>query len=141
LPEPAWEDLISGLRSGLTGSLGIELLSASAEGAAGRIPNDGRTRQPMGLLHGGAYASLAETLASVAGLAAAGYPERIVVGQQVSLSLLRPSRADWVHGRAAPRHVGRTSQVWDVEMRDGEEGEGPVLALARVTLAAAAREP
>jgi 1,4-dihydroxy-2-naphthoyl-CoA hydrolase len=130
-----WDEIRAALEGGLTGALGIEVGEVTASGASGRMPNDGRTQQPMGLVHGGAYAALAETLASLGSLAAAEWPDKGAVGQQVSLNLLRPARSPWIVGVAQPRHLGRTSHVWDVEMRDGEEEDAPLAALARVTLA------
>jgi uncharacterized protein (TIGR00369 family) len=112
--------------------LGFELLELTGESCTGRFAVEQRVKQPYGLVHGGAYAALAETMASwatVAGVAADG---NIAVGMSNSTTFLRPVMSGQVHAGAKPRHRGRTTWVWDVEFTDDE---GRVCAISRVTLA------
>jgi 1,4-dihydroxy-2-naphthoyl-CoA hydrolase len=88
-------------------------------------------RQPFGIVHGGAYASLAESLCSRATYESVG-PEEIALGQANDTKFLRPASAGAVTAEAIARHRGRTSWVWDVEMRDED---GRLLALTRMTIA------
>ncbi len=88
-------------------------------------------RQPFGIVHGGAYASLAESLCSRATFEAVG-PENIALGQSNDTKFLRPCSSGTVSAVATARHRGRTSWVWDVEMSDDE---GRLLALTRMTIA------
>ena len=90
--------------------LGDDLLEAT-------MPVDDRTRQPCGLLHGGASVVLAESLGSVAGyLCTEG--EQKVVGVEVNANHLRPVREGRVRGVCRPLHVGRRNQVWQIEIFD-----------------------
>ena len=88
-------------------------------------------RQPMGIVHGGAYAAMAETLASATTLRAV-QREGIAVGQSNHTSFLRPVTEGTVHAEARRRHRGRTSWVWDVDFTDDE---GASARSSRVTMA------
>lgn len=113
-------------------TLGFEGFEFDGEGTArARMPIGDSVRQPFGIVHGGAYASLAESLCSRATYEAVG-PENIALGQANATSFLRPASAGTVHAEATARHSGRTSWVWDVEMRDDEDR---LLALTRMTIA------
>lgn len=112
------------------GHLGIELTELGADFLRGRMPVDARTRQPYGLLHGGASALLAETLGSIAaGLC-------IETGQAVGIELncnhVRGITDGWVTGTARPLHVGRSTQVWDIRIDDPA---GRLVCASRLTLA------
>ncbi|HEV2362912.1 MAG TPA: hotdog fold thioesterase [Caulobacteraceae bacterium] len=124
---------LSALHGGdINGRLGIEVTGVGPDWLEGRMPVDERTRQPAGVLHGGASVVLAETLGS----AAAGHtvdPEKFFcVGQDVNANHLGAVREGWVTGRASPFHLGRTSQVWGIEIRDGQ---GRLACIARLTVA------
>ena len=88
--------------------------------------------QPMGIVHGGVYAAIAESLASLG--TADGVIERgkVPLGMSNNTSFLRPVTAGYVHARAEALHRGRTSWVWDVEMRNDD---GKLCATSRVTIA------
>ncbi|KOR02678.1 1,4-dihydroxy-2-naphthoyl-CoA hydrolase [Pluralibacter gergoviae] len=90
--------------------LGDDLLEAT-------MPVDDRTRQPFGLLHGGASVVLAESLGSVAGYLCTE-DEQKVVGVEVNANHLRPVREGRVRGVCRPLHVGRRNQVWQIEIFD-----------------------
>jgi 1,4-dihydroxy-2-naphthoyl-CoA hydrolase len=113
-------------------ALGFELLELEPDRARGRFPVEDRVRQPYGIVHGGAYAALAETICSAATHMAVAGDGRMAVGQSNHTSFLRPVSSGMVHAEAVPRHRGRTSWVWDVEFTDDE---GRVCALTRMTLA------
>jgi uncharacterized protein (TIGR00369 family) len=113
----------------LGAKLGIELLEVTAERVVGRMPVEGNT-QPFGQLHGGATAVLAETLASVGGFTASG--GQLTLGIEIKVNHLRPVSSGWVTGTAVPLHVGRTTQVWEMRIRDAE---GRLVAFSTCTLA------
>ena len=99
---------------------------------SGHLPVRPRVCQPMGIVHGGVYAAMAETLASM-GTAVGVRPEgRVPLGMSNNTSFLRPVREGTVHGLAVAIHRGRTTWVWDVEMRDDD---ARLCATARVTIA------
>jgi 1,4-dihydroxy-2-naphthoyl-CoA hydrolase len=112
--------------------LGFELLETSAEGCRGRFSVDRRVQQPMGLVHGGAYAALAESMVSVTTHLAMEGNGSIVIGQSNHTTFLRPVTTGRVHAEGRPLHRGRTSWVWDVDFTDDE---GRLCATTRVILA------
>lgn len=113
-------------------TLGFEGYEFDGEASArARLPVTDAIRQPFGIVHGGAYAALAESLCSRATYDVVG-PQSIAVGQSNESSFLRPTSSGTVHAAATARHRGRTSWVWDVEMSDDE---GRLLALSRLTIA------
>jgi uncharacterized protein (TIGR00369 family) len=116
----------------LDGTLGFELLEAGADLARGRFAATERTMQPYGLVHGGAFAALAESLASAATARAVAGEGMIAVGMSNHTSFLRPVLAGTVHGEAHRRHRGRSTWLWEVDFHDDE---GRLCALARVTIA------
>ena len=97
--------------------LGIEFLEVGDDFVRGRVPVDARTRQPYGILHGGVSVVLAETLGSC-GAAYACPPGQRAVGLDINANHLRSAAAGWVTGTARPLHVGRSTQVWQIELVD-----------------------
>jgi 1,4-dihydroxy-2-naphthoyl-CoA hydrolase len=95
--------------------LGIEVHTILDDGLVARMPVDARTRQPMGLLHGGVSVVLAETLGSL-GAYFACPPGQVTVGLDINANHLRAVRSGWVTGTAKPVHLGRTTHVWAIEI-------------------------
>lgn len=112
--------------------LGFCVDFADAEAARGHFEVADRVRQPFGIVHGGAYAAMAETLASVATYMQVKDGGEIAVGQSNHTSFLRPVSEGTVHAQARRRHRGRTSWVWEVDFTDDR---GRLCALTRVTMA------
>ena len=100
------------------------------------MPVDARTHQPYGLLHGGASVALAETLGSSAGMLVAG--GNAVVGLEINANHLRAVRSGTVTGTARPLHVGRSTQVWQIEI---EDEAGRAVCISRITLAVLPQPP
>lgn len=122
-------------RQTLVGTLGIELTEAGADYLRGTMPVDTRTRQPFGLLHGGASVALAETLGSVAGnhCVADGH---MVVGVEINANHLRAITDGVVTGTARPLHTGRSTQVWEIRI---EDEQARLICVSRITLAVVPR--
>ena len=116
----------------LDGTLGFEVVEAGPELARGRFAVTERTMQPYGLVHGGAYAALAESLASMGTALAVADDGMIAVGLSNHTSFLRPVTTGSVHAEARRRHRGRTTWLWEADFSDDE---GRLCALARVTIA------
>jgi 1,4-dihydroxy-2-naphthoyl-CoA hydrolase len=112
--------------------LGFELLEADGERCRARVAAERRVQQPFGLVHGGTYAALAETMVSWATVIAVGPDGNFAVGQSNSTTFLRPVTSGHVHAEGTPRHRGRTTWVWDVDFTDDD---GRLCATSRVTLA------
>lgn len=111
--------------------LGIEFLEVGDDYIRARVPVDARTRQPYGLLHGGVSVVLAETLGSVA--AASCCPEGWrAVGLDINANHVRGATEGWVTGTVRPVHVGRTTQVWAIELHDEA---GRLTCVSRITMA------
>jgi len=96
-----------------------------------RMPVDMRTHQPMGLLHGGASVLLAETLGSCGAAFAAPAGHR-AVGLDINANHLRGASTGWVVGTARPVHVGRATQVWQIDIADEA---GKLVCVSRLTVA------
>ncbi len=109
--------------------LGIEIVEAGPDRVVARMPVDGNT-QPYGLLHGGATASLCETVASFGTALAAG-PGRLVVGVELNVNHLRAVRGGSVTATGLPLHIGRSTAVWDMKVHDDK---GSLVAVSRLTL-------
>ena len=111
--------------------LGIVFTEVGADFVRGTMPVDERTRQPYGLLHGGASVLLAETLGSSAGNLCV--PEgKVCVGIEINANHVRAARSGVVTGTARPVHVGGRTQVWEIRIED-EAGE--LVCISRLTLA------
>ena len=115
--------------------LGIRFTEIGPDFLRATMPVDERTRQPYGLLHGGASVLLAETLGSTAGGLSVDEGQG-VVGIEINANHLRGVRDGEVTGTARPLHVGRSTQVWEIRI---EDGRGRLACISRLTLAVVAR--
>lgn len=120
-------------RPTLADALGIELTALTDDYLEGRMPVDGRTHQPMGLLHGGASVALAETLGSVAAATKLDPTKQACVGLEINANHIKGVREGYVIGRATALHVGRSTQVW--EIRITHEETGALVCISRITMA------
>ena len=111
--------------------LGIEFLEVGDDFIRARVPVDARTRQPVGILHGGVSVVLAETLGSC-GAASAAAPGQQVVGLDINANHIRSVSSGWVVGTTRPVHIGRSTHVWQIEMRDES---GRLTCVSRITMA------
>ena len=111
--------------------LGIEFLEVGDDFITGRLPVDARTVQPYGVMHGGVNVVLAETLGSCGAIYCAP-PGHRVVGLDINANHLRGVSSGWVTGKATPVHVGRSTQVWHIELRDDA---GRLTCVSRLTMA------
>ena len=115
-------------------ALGIVFTEIGPDFVRGTMPVDGRTRQPYGLLHGGASVLLAETLGSSAGNLCVE-PGEIAVCIEINANHLAAVRDGEVIGTARPLHVGRRTQVWEIHI---EDDAGRLVCVSRLTLAVVA---
>jgi 1,4-dihydroxy-2-naphthoyl-CoA hydrolase len=116
----------------LPGQLGIEFTSATDDSVTARMPVDERTRQPAGMLHGGASVVLAETLATWGATFAADRRAKHCVGLEINANHVRPVESGYVVGTARPAHIGRTTQIWEVRIVDEKD---KLVCVSRVTMA------
>ena len=113
-------------------TLGIELLELTKERVVATMPVDERTRQPFGILHGGASVALAETVASLAGTMNVDLEKFNVVGLEINANHIRAKSEGIVTGTATPIHIGRSTQIWEIRIVD--EQQRPI-CISRCTLA------
>ena len=111
--------------------LGIEFLEVGDDFIRARVPVDARTRQPYGLLHGGVSVVLAETLGSCGAAFAAPEGHR-AVGLDINANHLTGTTSGWVTGITRPVHIGRSTQVWAIELRNDA---GELTCVSRITMA------
>lgn len=111
---------------------GLEVEEASDDLVRGRVRVREEVTQPVGIVHGGVYASIAEALASLGTNVGVGPEGNIGLGMSNYSSFLRPVREGFVHAEARRRHRGRTTWVWDVDLTDDD---GRLCATSRVTIA------
>ena len=111
--------------------LGIEFLEVGDDFIKARVPVDQRTKQPYGLLHGGVSVVLAETLGSCGAACAAPEGYR-AVGLDINANHLKGATGGWVTGITRPIHIGRTTQVWQIDLRNDA---GELTCVSRITMA------
>ena len=112
-------------------TLGIAFTEIGPDYLRATMPVDARTRQPYGLLHGGASVLLAETLGSMSGMLCIRENE-ICVGIEINANHIRGARDGFVTGTARPLHVGGRTQVWEIRV---EDERGRLVCISRLTLA------
>ena len=110
--------------------LGVEVVEIGDDYLRARMPVDHRTRQPFGLLHGGASAVLAESLGSWSSYLCTPPGEYQVLGLEINLSHLRSASSGFVFGTARPVRLGRLVHVWDIRITDEDDA---LLSIARLT--------
>jgi uncharacterized protein (TIGR00369 family) len=111
---------------------GLEILEMREEAARARVRVRDDLKQPMGLVHGGVYAAIAESLASIATAVAVGGEDKFATGLSNQTSFLRPITDGTIHATAVRKHRGRTTWVWEVEMTDDQDR---LCVLTRMTIA------
>ncbi len=114
----------------MLGHLGVEIIEMGDDFLRARMPVDHRTRQPFGLLHGGASAVLAESLGSWSSYLCTPPGEYQVLGLEINVSHLRPARSGYVYGTARPIRLGSMVHVWGIQVTDEEDA---LLSVSRLT--------
>ena len=130
--EHVLEKVNNSFQDTMMSALGIKITDFGESHISGKMPVDDRTKQPFGLLHGGASAAFAETLGSMGAGKHVDLEKYSVVGVELNSSHLKAVRAGWVFGKATPIRVGRTMQVWDIDIKNQE---GDLVCKSRLTLA------
>ena len=116
----------------MNAALGFEVDEVEPGRVTGHAPVTDKIRQPFGIVHGGAHATFAETLASVGTYMAVAEEGKVAMGMSNNTTFLRSLSEGTVHAEAVAFHKGSTTWIWDVTMRDDE---GRTVAVSRVTIA------
>jgi len=127
IPQLPWRDL-----PGFDGLYGLQIQTLNDEEVRAEVTVRDELRQPAGLVHGGVFASIAESIASAATARAVFEQGNSAQGLSNQTSFLRPILGGTIHADARPRHKGRTTWVWEVDITDDE---GRLCALIRMTIA------
>jgi len=118
--------------------LGIEWVEVGENFLKAKMPVDHRTKQPYGLLHGGASCVLAETIGSVASALVIDQSEAYCVGLEINANHIRSAKSGFVTGVAIPLHLGASTHVWDIKIYDERE---KMVCVSRLTVAVLKRQP
>lgn len=121
----------------LLGSLGIEITDLQKGKVTATMPVDERTRQPFGLLHGGASVALAETVASVGAFELVDKENEVVVGLEINANHIRAKKDGIVTAVGTVLHQGKTTMVWDIKITDENEN---LICVSRCTMAVIKRK-
>jgi 1,4-dihydroxy-2-naphthoyl-CoA hydrolase len=116
----------------LMNALGIEIVELQKGKVIATMPVDDRTRQPFGLLHGGASVALAETVASVGAYELVDQTTEAVVGLEINANHIRSKRDGLVTATGTVLHQGKTTMVWEIKIADEA---GKLLCISRCTIA------
>ena len=111
--------------------LGIEVTELGDDFVRGTMPVDDRTKQPFGILHGGASVALAETLASYAGFLTIDPKKYHIVGVEINANHLKMAKKGLVTGKCSPIKRGRSTQVWQTEITNDDD---ELVCISRITL-------
>lgn len=125
------ESLNSSRKNTLVEALGILITEIGDDYLCATMPVDHRTHQPMGIMHGGASVSLAETVGSIASFMCVD-DEHYCVGLDINANHLKAVRSGLVYATAKPIHLGRTTHVWDIQIKNEE---GKAVCISRLTMA------
>src|SRR5215471_16612509 len=112
--------------------LGIEWTEVGENYLKAKMPVDHRTIQPYGLLHGGASVTLAETIGSVASALIVDHTKFFCVGLEINANHISSAKQGFVIGTATPLHIGKSTHVWDIKIRDENE---KLVCVSRLTVA------
>ncbi|MCS7077623.1 MAG: hotdog fold thioesterase [Bacteroidia bacterium] len=121
----------------LVSHLGIEFTEVGSHYLCAKMPVDKRTKQPAGLLHGGASLTLAETLGSAAAYLCVNQEEFYCVGLEINANHIRSVTSGYVYGRAEPLHIGRKTHVWEIKIYDDSQR---LVCVSRHTVAVISKE-
>lgn len=125
-------EIREGGNRGLASTLGIEMIEIDPERIVATMPVDDRTRQPFGILHGGASVGLAETVASVAALLNIDREKYVAMGLEINANHVRAKSEGVVTAIGTPLHRGRTTQLWEIRIVDEQER---LVCISRCTIA------
>ncbi len=112
--------------------LGIEFTNITSEALTARMPVDHRTRQPMGLLHGGASVVLAESMGSVASYLCVDSEKHACVGLEINANHIKSAREGFVYGTVRSLHLGKRTHVWEIRVTNEQQ---QLVCISRLTVA------
>ncbi|TXE05574.1 hotdog fold thioesterase [Algoriphagus aquimarinus] len=130
--KPSLDQINQNGNNTMTAHLGIVFTEIGDNHLIATMPVDERTKQPMGLLHGGANVVLAETLGSVASSLTIDLNKQICVGLEINANHLKGVKSGLVTGTTSPIHIGKSTQVWEIKITNEQ---GQLCCISRITMA------
>lgn len=134
---PTLEEINQRRKGTMVEHVGIEITALGEDSITGRMPVDHRTKQPAGMLHGGASVALAESLGSIAANLVIDLEKFYCVGLEINANHVRPSAGGFVEGVATPLHLGKTTQIWEIKITQDDN----LVCISRLTMAVIKRAP
>lgn len=131
-PDISIEDLNKMGQNTLGSHLGIELTEVGKDFLSGKMPVDARTRQPYGILHGGASVVLAETLGSMASNFCVDQSKYVCVGLEINANHVKSVAEGFVYGKAQAVHIGKKTHIWDIRIVNEKK---ELVCISRLTIA------
>lgn len=131
-PDVTVEQVNQLMQGTLCSHVGMECTEVGSDYLVGKMPVDQRTRQPMGLLHGGASVALAETLGSIAANYCVDPATQYCVGLEINANHVRGITDGFVYGRATAVHIGKQTHIWEIRLTNQS---GQLVCLSRLTMA------
>jgi 1,4-dihydroxy-2-naphthoyl-CoA hydrolase len=131
-PEITTDILNESSKNSMVAHLGIFYTEVGENHISAKMPVDHRTRQPLGLLHGGASVTLAETLGSVAATFSVDHERFTCVGLEINANHIKQVTDGWVYGTAKPVHIGKSTQIWEIKINNDS---GDLVCISRLTMA------
>lgn len=126
------QDLNNFGKGSMSEHVGIVFTEITQHSLSAKMPVDKRTKQPYGLLHGGASVVLAETLGSVAAHCCIHPDKQYCVGLEINANHIRSVRDGYVYGMALPLHIGKKTQVWEIRITNEAK---QLVCVSRITMA------
>ena len=130
--KPSIESLQAMCANTMCEALGMEFTEVGEDFLVAKMPVDHRTKQPLGLLHGGASVALAETLGSIASALCLESPKRMPVGLEINANHLKSASSGFVTGKVTPIRVGKSVHVWNIEITNELK---ELVCISRLTVA------
>lgn len=130
--KPSLEELNKQGKNTMVSHLGIIFTDISDNSISATMPVDERTKQPMGLLHGGANVVLAETLGSIASSLTIDLESQTCVGLEINANHIKAVRSGIVKGTTTPIHIGRKTQIWEIKIFNEKD---QLSCISRITVA------
>lgn len=130
--KPSLDQLNKQIENTMVEYLGIFFTDATEDTISAKMPVDHRTKQPMGLLHGGANVVLAETLGSISSSLTLDSEKQFCVGLEINANHLKSVKDGFVTGTSSPIHLGKSTQVWEIKIRNEKN---QLCCISRITMA------
>lgn len=122
----------------LSSHIGIEYLEIGSDFLTAKMPVDNRTKQPYGILHGGASVVLAESIGSLASNMLVDQTKQYCVGLEINANHIKSASSGFVFATVTPIHVGKKTHVWDIKIRNEQK---ELVCISRLTVAVIDRKP